>query len=263
MRVSKNLRTHIRIPKTTGLTRSSGAVDIFLKQLMVFKRRRKYHRWIPVNPIVLKGKTRKIFEQVTNALESFRCSLGIEPLLFYKLICEFVVVPSGRKYYPLREIFSEDNPASEEFVVRIVDTMPWIADLVSYDFNNDHEVKMVRDFSKELETRKISAESTFKSKDWYCIVAIKRMASKKGWDEIELLNRIGKYYKRRMKKVTAEMVLADLAHHELDNISIIEKEVKEKKVRMKKQKIIGITQDWLRDFSWLKDLERRDGEIHK
>lgn len=253
MRISKNLRTLVRLPKTTGLVKSSDAVEIFRKQLMAFKRRRKYHRWVPVNPIILKGKTKKIFDQVTGALEEFRCSLGIESVVFYRLVSEFVIVPSGRKYYPLREIFSEDNPASEEFITRIVDTMPWVSDLLSRDFNNDHEVKSIREFSKELSSRKIDTNSaTFRSKDWFCVVAIKEMAGKKGWNEEELLNRIQKYYKRRLKKVTPEMVLADLAHHELDKLDLLN-EVKKK---VSKKRYIGDTikeSDWYED--WRKGLE--------
>lgn len=247
----------IRVPKNSGLLKSSHAMETFQKQLFAFKRRRKYHRWIPVNPIVLKGKTLKTFETITNALEEFRCSLGMSSGIFYRVVSEFIVTPNGRKYYPLRDVFSEESPASEEFVVRVADTMPWIVDVTSWDFGNDSKVGEVLNFSKELVLSKIDTESAsvLKSKDWYCVCAIMEMALKKGWSKEEILERIRIFYRRRMKKVTPEMVLSDLTHQELDGINLNNK-TKEKKPRKETHIDIIKRQDYY--DGWLKALKKRE-----
>jgi hypothetical protein len=228
VRVSKCLEFYERIPKDSGLVKDKKAPEIFLKKIFEFKRKRKYHRWIPVNSLVLTGKTRRSFEVLVEALEEFRCGLGISAVAFYRVVSEFILVPSDRKYYPLRMIFSsEGNQASEEFLTRISDIMPWITDLIFQDFNDDRLVREILEFSSQISSRKINTRNVFhKSKDWFCVYAIKRMASKKGWSEKELLGRIAKFYKRRIKKVTPEMVLSDLVHGELDKLDLQDPKLK-------------------------------------
>jgi len=158
--------------------------------------------------------------------------LGLQANVFYRLASEFVLIPSGRKYYPLRMIFvEEENQASEEFITRLEETLTWISDLTSRDFNNDRIVKSILAFSKELEKRKISVDRvSFRSKDWYCLVAIEEVGKKKGWSEVELLERIRIFYRRKIKKVTVEMVLGDLTQGELDKLSL-ETNHKKRKVK--------------------------------
>jgi hypothetical protein len=254
-RISKNLSFSTNVAKNSGLSKSSHAMETFQKQLFAFKRRRKYHRWIPVNPIVLKGRTLKTFEIMTNALEEFRCSLGMSSSLFYKIVAEFIVIPTGRKYYPLREIFNDENPASEEFIVRIADVMPWIADITSWNFS-DSKIVEVLNFSKELLIRKIDTGSAtvFKSKDWFCVCAIMEQAEKKNWSREEILERIRIYYKRRMKKVTPEMVLSDITHRELEGVNL--NNIKQKKQSKETHIDIIKKQDWYEP--WLKDVKRKE-----
>jgi len=252
------------ISKNSGLVKDKKASDIFLKKIFEFKRRRRFHRWIQVNPLVLHGKTKRSFDSIVDTLEDFRCSLGLSVNVFYKILSEFILIPSGRKYYPFKMIFSsEENQVSEEFVTRVIDVLPWIVEWIGYDFENDKEVKSITEFSNRLLEKKIDVRGVdYKSKNWYCICAIKAMAEKKGWDESRMLEMIGKYYKRRFKKVTPEMVLADLVHGELDRMEMNEKEkeaekqkkvtdkgrIKEEKQKTKKEltvKDLIMQQNWL------------------
>jgi len=247
-----------RIPKNTGLSPSKQAYDTFLRQISAFKRRRKYHRYIPVNPVVLRGRTKSTFTRITEALEHFRCSLGLGLHVFYRLVSEFITVPSGVKYYPLREIFCEDSIAYEQFIFRLGDVLPWITDLIERDFSRNSESEKVMKFCDELAKRKVSvSQVTFRSKDWYCSCAIREIGQKKGWNEEELLERIGRFYKRRIKKITPEMVLTDLIYHELDGIDIRVAEPRRRKRerigRTKRPTHIDLIkkQDWYGD--WLKE----------
>lgn len=230
-RVSKNLLLiYGRYPKNFSLSKDVDvAVSSFLQQLSGFKRRKK-KKWVIVLPVLLKGKTKQVFIQLTTALEDFRCSLGMSITMFYRLVSEFILIPSGRKYYPMKELFCEDSVALEEFVGRLNDTLPWLADLVNIDFSSESIYnKIVMKFERELSKRKISTDFvTFESKDWFCVYAIKMMADKKFWSEKELLDRISIFYKRRMKKVTPEMVLGDLSHGELDRVDLIQKKLSKK-----------------------------------
>jgi hypothetical protein len=235
------------VSKNSGLLKDKKAPDIFLKKIFEFKRRRRFHRWIQVNPLVLRGKSKDSFNAIVDTLEDFRCSLGLGTNVFYKILSEFILITSGRKYYPFRMIFSsEENQVSEEFITRIVDILPWIVEWTGHDFENDSEVKNITEFSNRLLEKKIDVRSAaYKSKDWYCICAIKAMAEKRGWNENKMLEMIGKFYKRRLKKVTSEMVLADLVHGELDRMEMNEKEkelereekaTEKEKVKKEKQK---------------------------
>jgi hypothetical protein len=245
-----------RIPKNTGLVPNGHSQELFLRQISAFKRRRKYHSFIQVNPVPLRGKTRATFNRISEALEKFRCTLGLEPTIFYRLASEFIIVPSGVKYYPLKEIFCEDSIAYEQFINRLVDTLPWIADIVGRDFTKERE--SIEKFINELSSRKISVGSpSFRSKDWCILFAIREFGPKKGWPEEELLERIRRFYKGRMKKVTVEMVLADLTSQELDGVNIKEDK---RNQRVKKHKIpetyidIIKQEDWYED--WLKQGEK-------
>ncbi len=229
--------------KSSGLSKDKHAAETFLKKIFEFKKKRKYHKFISVNPIALKGKSKRAFDSVVDSLEEFRIHLGLPVNTFYKLASEFILTLRGRKYYPLRMIFvEEDNEASEEFLTRIVETLTWISDLTSRNFNNDAIVKSVLNFARELEKRKISADGvSSKSKDWYCLVAIQEVGKKKGWSEVELLERIRVFYKRKIKKVTVEMVLGDLTHGELDKINL---ENNKKKGKAKKYAEVIIDDPW-------------------
>ena len=247
-----------RIVKNTGLTPSKHACDTFIRQLSAFKRRRKYHKYIPVNPIVLRGKTKATFTRMTEALEGFRCDLGLSLSVFYRLVSEFITVPSGVKYYPLREIFCDDSMAHEQFIVRLCDTLPWIVDVVGRDFSRSSELENITKFSSELSLRKVSMDMiTFRSKDWYCLCAIKEMWPKKGWDKEEFLERVRRYYKRRMKKVTPEMVLSDLAHHELNGVNIKVKEVRRTQEQKRIERIRKPTHiDLIKKQDWYPEWEK-------
>jgi hypothetical protein len=241
-RVSKKTKVVINVDMAT---------EVFLKQLSSFKRRKK-RKWVIVLPILLKGKTKQFFVKVVSALEEFRSSLVMSMTMFYRLVSEFILVPSGRKYYPMKELFCEDSVASEEFISRINDTLPWLADLVNIDFSSGTKFnKMVTSFERELAKRKICTDLvTYESKEWFCVYAIKIMAEKKNWSENELLDRIAKFYKRRMKKVTPEMVLGDLSHGELDRVDLTQK-----KVSRKISTVEAITQEeWYPE--WLENLKK-------
>lgn len=217
--------------KSSGLIKDKHASEIYLRKLAEFKKKRRFHKFISIGPIFLKGRSRKAFDAIVDSLEDFRIQLGLSASIFYRLASEFILIPSGRKYYPLRMIFvEEENQASEEFITRLEETLTWISDLTSRDFNNDRIVKVILDFSRELEKRKISADRvSFKSKDWYCLVAIQEVGKKKGWSEVELLERIRIFYRRKIKKVTVEMVLGDLTHGELDKLDLETNHYKKKR----------------------------------
>lgn len=256
-RISKNLLLiYGRQSKNFGLSKDvDAAVSSFLQQLSGFKRRKK-RQWVIALPVLLKGKTKQVFIQLTTALEDFRCGLGMTVTMFYRLASEFILTPSGRKYYPMKELFCEDSVALEEFIGRLNDTLPWLADLVSIDFSSESvDNKIVMNFERELAKRKISTDFvTFESKDWFCVYAIKMMADKKCWSEKELLDRVAKFYKRRMKKVTPEMVLGDLSHGELDRVDLTQKNLPKKISTVE-----AITQeDWYPE--WLENLKLNSRE---
>lgn len=247
-----------RVSKNSGLVKDGSAPGVFLRKITDFKRKKRYHRFISVEPIFLKGKSKKAFDNTVFALEKFRVHLGMNVSIFYKLVSEFILIPSGRKYYPLRMVFVEkENQVSEEFIIRVVDTLTWISDLTGRNYNNDHLVKSILAFSRELSDRKIStANISFKSKDWYCVVAIKEMGQKKGWIETELLDRIRRFYKRKIKKVTVEMVLCDLIHGELDKMESQTPERKQNQKKSEKKKIEKIKikkpviEEYIESQSW-------------
>lgn len=249
-KVRRRSKFYPKVPKNSGLTKDKHAPEIFLRKISEFKRKRKYHKFISISPVIFKGKTKSSFYTIADSLEEFRVQLGLGTNVFYKIVAEFILIPSGRKYYPLNLIFGDVNSqVTEEFIIRIVDTVTWIVDLIGRNFNNDKIVKLVMEFAKELNNRKISTDNmSFESKDWYCVVAIREMAKKKGWSEVELLDRIKKFYKRRMKKVTSEMVLCDITHGELDKMESvqggelmkkIEKESKQKQKLEREEKRVA------------------------
>ena len=240
-----------RIPKNSKLTgwiREPTATRIFLKSISDFKRKKKRHKWISLTPVVFTGKSKQKLEVIVNQLEELRLSLALTPSIFYRMVSEFILIPNGRKYYPLKIIFSgSDNFIAEEFITRIEDTLPWIGDLALQDFGNDSAVKKVMEFSRELHKRKVNCNGvTFKSKDWFCVCSIKDTIPKiKNWSAGELLDRLEKFYKRRTKKVTVEMALADLTNTELDDVDLTQPiKVKKKKDASNFREILD-TDKWL------------------
>ena len=84
--------------------------EILIKEIDAFKRRRRYHRFIklnPVAPLLMQGKQMKqSFFDVIEKLETLRvCVFGLHPLKFYRLASEFIVSPNGVKFYPVRNVF--------------------------------------------------------------------------------------------------------------------------------------------------------------
>jgi hypothetical protein len=213
--VGKLFKTDKRIPKYTNLVKNAESLAYFERVITEFKNKRRFHTFIKQEPTIFSGKGRIAAQKIIDKFENFRCFvIGMHFNKFYRLIAEFIVIPSGRKYYPIKTLFSGDSNAwSDEFYHRIEVVIKWIAELVHKDFN----VQKITKFMEELGKRKIDVKDVeFKSKDWYCVIAIKEFGKRKGWSEEDFLNRLSYFYKRRQKKITPEMVLIDLAEKQFD-----------------------------------------------
>lgn len=204
-----------RVPKFTSLLKHPNALEYYERAISEFKHKRRFHEYIKSELTVFTGNARVAAKDIVDRMEKFRCNvIGMQFNKFYRILAEFIVVPSGRKYYPLRAIFvKEQNITSTEFLDRIDVVMRWIADVVHKDFNTQEITK----FIEELGKRKIDVKDVeFKSKDWYCVMAIKEFGIRRKWSAQEFLERIGYFYKRRQKKITVEMVLTDLAEEQFE-----------------------------------------------
>lgn len=222
-------KNHERKSKNAELTPDPNAANIFQKYLGEFRERRRYNSFIPseVTFADRKGPNRVPFLNVVKTLENWRCkSVGMSVNKFYRIASEFILNPSGVKYYPLKNIFCSDPESitRDIFYSRFVGVITWIADIVYHE-----EIEEVSRFMSELENRKISTKNVgYKSKDWYCCHAIKKFFPKKGWSEKDFLDKVKKYTSKRMKKTTPEMLLGDLVSGNLDYIDMTKKSSKVK-----------------------------------
>lgn len=229
------------------------ACEIFMEAMMGFRRRKRYTQWVQIKhvaPLLKKGRGMwKSFTGVVEQLEILRCSVQLEPGKFYRVVSEFTVEPRGWKFYPVRQVFGE-GWLQDQFLERAYSTLIWVCDICE----DDEDTSWVSEFIN-LVKEKVKVFDTdidYRSKDWYCMKSISRINDVKGWTEDEMLAKLRNFYSGRRKKVTAEMMLSDLTHGELDVTPIAKKseEKKEKKEKSEEKKKVHIKamdiDEWLK-----------------
>lgn len=215
------------------------ACEIFIQAIMEFRRRKRYSQFIQVKhvaPLLKKGKGMwASFQKVVEHLELIRCSVQLDPYKFYRIASEFTIDSRGLKFFPVRQLFG-DGELQEDFLRRAYDTFTWICDLCDDEGETDWVISFINLVKEKV--RVFDNAIDYKSKDWYCIKSIVRFNDVKEWTENGFLDKLKRYYGGRRKKVTAEMMLWDLAHGEMDVLLTEEErnEIKEQQ-QLEKQKL--------------------------
>ena len=221
-----------RHAKKTGYKNNPEAYRLLVRSIEDFKQAHRYMPFISWTSTQKQLKNLNILKKMVLVLEDFRTQvLAIADNPFYRLVAEFVRIPSNRKYIPIKTIFSEGE-SSEYFVNRIQFTLSWCCNLITkYDVFLIEDIALFQKEVNNLQT-KFDARADFRSKDWYCLASVLRLGIKKGWNRQTLLEKLKKYYghPNRRKKATPEMVLSDMIEGKLDTT--------ERKVT-KKEKIAG------------------------
>jgi hypothetical protein len=207
-----------RHAKRTGYKNNPEAYRLLVRSIEDFKQAHRYMPFISWTSTQKQLKNLNILKKIAVVLEDFRTKvLAIADSPFYRLVAEFVRIPSNRKYIPIKTIFSEGE-SSEYFVNRIQFTLSWCCDLITkYDVLLIEDIALFQKEVNNLQT-KFDARADFRSKDWYCLASVLKLGIKKGWDRKTLLEKLKKYYghPNRRKKATPEMVLSDMIEGKLD-----------------------------------------------
>lgn len=247
------------IPKRLQLEPDPEVWKFFIRALDDFRGRRKYVRFIKVKPFLdylSTSKKKKDFIDFSNELEHIRCeNLGIGKTTFYRLASEFILIPNGTAYYKLSILFGcNGNWEADEFRHRLVETMFLISYAVGCLDGDESEKVRVMELIQSINEMRlvidVSSGSMYRSKDWYCMVAIRNELMLRGWTVEEALRRMRVYYRRNIKKVYPERILKDLAEGGLDGLG--DGKTKAKPVK-KRGDIAAIeSQKWYPQ--WFKDL---------
>jgi hypothetical protein len=224
-----------RPPKRKSL--SAEAIRNFNRAQDEFRRRRKFVRYMKITPFtdyINNPNRKKDFREFVESLEDFRCgTLGMGENKFYSLVAEFQLQPNGQYYYnPLHLFGCRGSFVADEYKHRIFS----ILTLISYAISEDDDIDGTVNFISKINGLNVNVDVTnagmLGTKNWYCIKAIQDSIKRKGWAEEEFLNKVKKFYRSRIRKVYAEMLLMDVVGGQLDS-------VKEKVETKKKPKHIS------------------------
>jgi hypothetical protein len=219
-----------RISKSTGLEKNKDAFLLYLRAIDDFRQRMRFTKFIRIKPFIdfLKVPSRKKdFQKFVDDLEEFRSHvLGMKESLFYRIDSEFILSPNGRSYYNPIHIFGCDGSyEAEEFRNRIFETLTCISFTVGLE-NKEQEtlnfIGLIDELNITVDVRNILP----KSKNWFCIETVRRMALEKGWTIEDTLGKVKNYYRQRIRKVYPEMFLMDMVHGEFDKVKVNSKEKK-------------------------------------
>jgi hypothetical protein len=221
------------------------ALKKFTRSIFDLKRKRRTNFFIPTE-VIFTGKTRDALQLLIKQMEKFRCeTIVLNDDKFYRLAAEFILIPSERKYYSLKQIFSlnPENSIAEEFQSRIKNTLTWISDVLHKTVNTDEIINFINEVHKKCKSLNFK-NAELKSKNWYCIVAILAYAKKMGWSKELLIQKFSKFYDWRTKNTLPEAVLMDVVNGELDTIDFNDK----KKLTRK--------YDYIRNEDFVKEWEK-------
>ncbi len=209
-----------RHAKNAGYKSNSDAYRLLIRSIEDFKQAHRYMPFISWTSTQKQLKDLGILKKMVAVLEEFRTQvIAIPDAPFYRLVAEFIRISNGRKYIPIKNIFSEGE-SSEYFVERIQFVLSWCCNYITkYDVAFIDDIASFQKEINALET-KFDATAPFRSKDWYCLISMLDLGTKKGWDRKTLLEKLKKYYghPNRRKKATPEMVLSDMIEGKLETV---------------------------------------------